>query len=161
MKHPDVLVDQVRTTNFYDWDSYLSKYLVLLNKTNPYHIFTVDADRNPDVIYCQTHHGAPEVAQNLVKVAFRSTNWTAEDKPAGILPPGIQDIKWIELWKKWRPLVPEAKRAEFEFYNSEPTKETIAAVKQHTKESKKNRKDRSRTDTQKPPPSAKANSGKK
>ena len=63
----------------------------------------------------------------------------------GIPYPGMQDIKWIELYDKWRPLVPEQHRKGFKFFEEDPGPERRAKVKSHTKEAKKQRKERSVT----------------
>ena len=119
-------------------------------------------------MYFQTHFGAPEAEQIVVRPKYRNTDWTLLGKPELIKPPGIQDIKWIELWKKWRPLIPIKDRGTFKFYHEEPTKEVIAAVKAHSKDAKKKRQDRSRsnvsTNKKRAPPKPKetlASSGNK
>jgi hypothetical protein len=75
------------------------------------------------------------------------------DWPDHLPQPGIQDIKWVELYYKWRPLIPEHKRKELRYFAEDPGYERRNRVKKHTRASKKQRKQRSRTagDAKKPP----------
>ena len=59
---------------------------------------------------------------------------------------GIQNIKWMELHDKFRPLVPMDKWTEWEYYHTNLSQEARDEVKKHTRESKKQRKGRVRHD---------------
>ena len=64
---------------------------------------------------------------------------------SSIPPVGLQDIKWIELYDKWRPLIPEDVRPDFKYYAEDPGYARREKVKQHRKDSKKQRAGRSIT----------------
>ena len=89
----------------------------------------------------------------LVLDDFVGKQWilsNSSKRPVIIPPTGISDIKWIELFKKWGPLIPQEKKAEFKYYNEDPGERRRKRVASQSKTSKKQRKDRSHTEFQEP-----------
>jgi hypothetical protein len=99
-------------------------------------------------MYLSQYDGAEAVKQELVKKQYKNTEWIDEaiselfSKPKGRV--GLQEIKWIELYDKWRKLIPTEERT-FHYIKTNPGPELRAKVKKHTGEAKKQRKERSRT----------------
>jgi hypothetical protein len=50
--------------------------------------------------------------------------------------PGIQDIKWVELYTKYAKLIPEEKRASWKYYNEDPGPEIRSRVSINSMEAK-------------------------
>ena len=143
-------IDVVHPDGFYDWDSVEDRYLKVPEDVKPQHIFTVDANRDNTVstLYLQLNIGEPETEQELLLPEYKFMgDWSAEQlaQPELIESPGIQDIKWRELFDKWGPLIPVAKRSEWKFTANDPGKKRREGVKDNTKKSKQIRLDRQRT----------------
>lgn len=62
-----------------------------------------------------------------------------------IEPVGLQDIKYIELYDKWRPLVPSTEWSKFHYYNIDPGTDRRSNVKKQTKAAREARAKRTRT----------------
>jgi len=143
--HPDVQPLQV--LEFFDFDRVENVYLRKLTEVNANHIFEVsDLDSNSMSLF--EYNGAEPKQKALVKKPHLHTDWIDEavgdlfGKPKDIV--GLQDIKWIELYDKWRRLIPVEERT-FRYIKEDPGPERRAKVKKHTGEAKKQRQDRSRT----------------
>jgi hypothetical protein len=74
-------------------------------------------------------------------------DWSAEDlaQPELIEAPGIQDIKWKEIFDKWGPLICDEKQKEWKYLSEDPGEARRNKVRDHTKESKRQRRERSIT----------------
>ena len=69
-------------------------------------------------MWLQEYEGAPAVPQTIVKALFlTNTMWYLED-PVDLPLKGIQYIKWMELYDKWRPLVSLEKWREWIYYST-------------------------------------------
>jgi hypothetical protein len=151
------LVDPIAVPDntFQDYDAHLNTYISVLpgGMTNINHVFTVDANKeNGNTIYLQTHEGAAETKVLSVKKDYRDKDddfWLQLPEPETIPPPGMQDIKWKELFDKWGPIIPPEKKSEFRFYHEDPGPERRKQVKQQQDKAKKQRAERSRTAQQK------------
>ncbi|CAB9521845.1 hypothetical protein SEMRO_1239_G255300.1 [Seminavis robusta] len=104
--------------------------------------------------------GAKEEAQLLTRLKFRPKEWrkahknqdwsvfkeplTLEHGPAHLEPPGIPDIKWQELYDKWRKLIPLDKRT-IKWFKEDPGVERRAKVQANSKKAKATRRQRTAT----------------
>jgi len=136
---------------FFDWDAMENRFMKVPKDVKKQHVFTVDCDRDPKItqIFCQTTHGEPEMIQKLVLDEYEDKDWGAINfaQPNKIKEPGMQDIKWKELYDKWRPLVPPSKHKDWKFFMEDPGKKRRSTVASNTNESKRLRTERSRTST--------------
>jgi hypothetical protein len=62
-----------------------------------------------------------------------------------LVPPGMPVIKWVELYDKWRPLVPRQEHHKWKHFFNDPGPEVRQKVKTYLKKSGMERKYRSRT----------------
>ena len=92
----------------------------------------------------QEYHGAPTTTQTLLKKTTVVDWW--KHHPGYCESPGLQDIKWVELYKKWGPLIPADKKKQWYYYCNPPPQEIVDKVKTHAKASQKQRKNSTRTD---------------
>jgi hypothetical protein len=140
----------IKPDGFYDWDFVQDRYLQVPQNIKKNHIFTVDSNHNPEcsTLYLQKCFGEEVQEQELLNAEYKYMgDWSAEDlaQPELIEAPGIQDIKWKELFDKWGPLVPDKKRKQWKFLSEDPGIARRGKVRDHTKESKKQRRERSIT----------------
>ena len=63
------------------------------------------------------------------------------------VPPGLPDIKWVELYSKWGRFIPQEVKKQFKYYSGKPPKLVQAEVKKQSQAAKKNRQTRGRTTT--------------
>ena len=59
--------------------------------------------------------------------------------------PGMPDIKWVELYKKWGKFVPEDKKKKFKYYHEKPPETIATQVKEASKAAKDARKARTKS----------------
>ena len=144
-KHDDVNAYHFKTEWFGDWDTYLDKFVRKPTQVKMNHIFTC-YHTDKDAIYTQEYDTAPAKRQLLVKEDHRGKDWMNTCCPQRILPTGLSDIKWLELYNNWRPLIPEVKWDEFKYYKEDPGPKRRRTVKDQSKQLKKQRKDRSHTE---------------
>jgi hypothetical protein len=143
----DKSVAPIEVSEFFDYDRVQDKYMRRIKSVNKNHIFQVNAE-DLNCMYLSEYDGAEAIKQQLVKKQYTNTEWINEalkdlfSKPKGRV--GLQEIKWIELYDKWRKLVPSEER-KFHYIKTDPGPEVRSKVKKHTGEAKKQRKDRSRT----------------
>jgi len=147
-KHPDVSPETVLEGDFCNFDSMEDKYMAKPLKVQENHIFEATTE-DPNALYLYEYDGEAPKKQVLVRPPYRDIDWT--DEALSLLSAkqrvGLQEIKWIELYDKWRPLIP-VERQTFHYIRNPPTLDSRNKVKLHTKESKKQRKERSRTEEQ-------------
>jgi hypothetical protein len=68
------------------------------------HSFPCD---NPTSVPYSMYDGQPVTTKDLKKVALPNHEETLQNAAPVALPaPGMKDIKRMELWVKWRPLIP-------------------------------------------------------
>lgn len=82
--------------------------------------------------------------QLLVKEPFRNTEWSSSLELKTLLPPGLQDIKWLELYSKWGKFVPEDRKQGLKYYVNEPPKELKNNIRKQAREAKTTRNKRTR-----------------
>ena len=143
-KQQDITVVDYGQYDFFNWDASFEKYLHKLSATLVNHIFEV-SDDNPTTMKTQVCDGKPVKTQQLLKREFIDYDWANNLQLVRLPEPGIQDIKKVELYNKWRLLVPFHKRSLWKYYRDAPDLALRNKVKDHTKESKKQRTERSRT----------------
>ena len=150
--HEDVTPVEVLDGEFFDFnrveDVYFKK---LASQVNQNHIFEVSAAVDTgDSITVYEFDGAPGKTIPLLKPQYKNTpNWIAEAMAALFTSPkppvGLQEIKWLELYDKWRVLIPEERRT-YHYIATAPPQSVRDKVKKHTKDTKTQRKERSRTE---------------
>jgi len=146
MKHPDATVARVnpreRTPTFRDWVAWQNQFMTkTIKDTRKYHIFTCDKSKDPNALYCSTHYGSDEETKiAIVKKEFHGTDWATATLPDPMTAPGIQDIKYKELYDKWRPLVPEEHRKDWQYLAVDPGVEFRKKVNEASKKRKAQRK---------------------
>jgi hypothetical protein len=152
VKHECVEPHFVPAGTFRNFDEYFDDYMTKLPSglTNINHCFEVDANRdNGNSMFLRTCDGEPETqAPATVKPEYIDSNaefWQQLPEPPTIAPPGLQDIKWRELYDKWGKIIPEEKKLQFKYYHEDPGPERRKQVSQHSKASKMQRAERSRT----------------
>ena len=108
--HEDITAKMVNEFSFLDWDKVQNIYLKVPVDVKKNHVFTC-YDTDPTRIHMQEYHGAPTTTQTLLKKNVEVDWW--KHRPPHCEAPGLQDVKWIELHKKWGPLIPEEKKKDF------------------------------------------------
>jgi hypothetical protein len=88
-----------------------------------------------------------QMHQELLLPAKVGTNWMNEIYNQLELeePPGMKDIKWIELYSKIGKYVPPEKKALWKYYHTDPGTVRKDKVSMQAKQSRKQRKERSTT----------------
>ena len=162
-QHPHVKVVRARVHHFSNWDSFFDKYMNRTDKVKQNHVFSCNT-LEPYALQVQEHWGAPVVKQNIVKTHSRQTDWGhPSNKPEILQYPGMKDIKYKELYDKWRPLIPHHKRDEYKYYKDDPGEEIRGKVKANTKAAKAARQGRTASNVLdvKAPPKIKAKASSK
>ena len=144
--HKDITMMRTRVTHFQNWDVFENKYMTVPKGVKPMHVFSVHAD-DPDNLRMSEYWGAEVTKQLLVKPEFRGKPWaddTAEgNRPAPINPPGMRDIKYMELYDKWRHMIPMEKRKAYKYFDVPPPEGIRKKVRENKKEAKTTRDARS------------------
>ncbi|CAB9497864.1 expressed unknown protein [Seminavis robusta] len=161
MKREDISPIRVRKDHdFYDWDSYLNMYWAPVKLVSENHCFEVDATRSMHHMFVRTFDGTREDPQLLTRLKHRPTNWRKaiksgdwtcfkepvgfEGSPTLLTPPGIADIKWVELYDKWRPLIPPESRT-IKWFNEDPGLERRNKVSSNSEAARATRAARTKT----------------
>ena len=135
-QHQDVKVLRARVFHFHNWDSFFDKYMHRTQLIKKNHVFTCNALDHSN-LHVQEYWGAPITKQRIVKTSVVNTDWSNRaNKPEMLQYPGMKDIKYKELYDKWRPLVPVAKRKEYKCYDIDPGESIRGKVKANTKAAK-------------------------
>lgn len=135
-QHPDVTVVRGKQEDFCNWDAFFDKYMHRTELIKKNHVFSCNC-LQPFTLHVQEHWGAPVVKQTIVKEHSLSTDWgNIANKPDMLEPPGMKDIKYKELYDKWRPLIPTEKRNQYKYYKDEPGEAIRGKVKANTKAAK-------------------------
>jgi hypothetical protein len=150
--HEDVISVPVEEGEFFDFsrveDVYLKKIVGDVNQT---HIFEVLADDSDSMTVYECDGAVPKKLQ-LVKPKYKGEDWIGEALAMLFSAPkplvGLQEIKWLELFDKWRPLIP-VERQTYYYIKQPPSQEIRTKVRKHTGQAQKQRKERSRTEAAK------------
>jgi len=147
--HDDVLPTEVTDGEFLNVDKMEDKFIKKPAKIQENHIFEV-SEADPNSMFLYEYDGEEPHKQLLVKAAYRDVDWTDEAITLLTSKPrvGIQDIKWMELYDKWRPLIP-VERQTYYYIKQPPSQEIRTKVRKHTGQAQKQRKERSRTEAAK------------
>ena len=113
---PKVHVIRAHSELHYDWDAYLDRLYKrpAAGTVNKNHIFRADVNQ-PGQLRTESIKGVDMKVQNLSKIKITSTGATKAGRTrilkygkVGVIePPGLKPIKQVELYKNWRPLVPD------------------------------------------------------
>jgi hypothetical protein len=150
--HEDVTPVGVVDGEFFDFNKVEDKYMKkLVSEVNQNHIFEVDTSGPGDSNFMTVYEcdDAPPKHLMLVKPLYQHEDWIGDamEELFGAPKPrvGLQEIKWLELYDKWRPLIPVERRTYYYIANP-PPQSVRDKVKKHTKDTKSQRKERSRTE---------------
>ena len=112
------------------------------------HVFSCSV-YEPDCIFMSPAVGEPGTKVEMVKKEYQGTKWAA-NMASELLPLpklGLKDIKWAELYDKWRQFVPPAKCLEFKPFHEPPGPARRAKIKANVEAADLARKKRSSTNT--------------
>jgi hypothetical protein len=142
----DVTAIRVEEDLFLDFDTVQCKYFAQPKNINVNHIFTVHIEQ-PTTLLKHEFYGGIQTHQELLLPAKVGTNWMNEIYNQLELeePPGMKDIKWIELYSKIGKYVPPEKKALWKYYHTDPGTVRKDKVSMQAKQSRKQRKERSTT----------------
>ena len=142
----DVTAIMVDPSTFLNFDKAQSVALEQPTQIKKNHIFTVK-DSDPTILYKQECDGAPEMKQQIVCEWLLNSHWVTQMYCALRVEegPGIQDIKWVELYKKYGKFIPEDKKRQWKYYNEDPGDKRRRKVQDQSKANKKQRRERSVT----------------
>jgi hypothetical protein len=90
----------------------------------------------------KSEDGTPPLILPRVKPPYCDNDaqfWKDLLTPQVIPPLGIQDIKWRELYKKWRPYVMEDKWIQWRYYCELPPEAKLKVVEKQSKKARKQR----------------------
>lgn len=142
-KREDVTAVPVTPEDFVNWDSKLNEvYKYLASGTiEGNHVFRVTKEKTGRVITTKMHENSPEEVQTIGKrIGEQVRKEKLEKDAAAINPPGLQTIKRVDLYKKWRKFVPER----FQPYITPPPSnkeiEEIAAMRREKSRSRYEKK---------------------
>ena len=114
--HDQVTAIKVNESDFHDWDSLFEElYRRPSGFTEKPHIFFF-SHADPTSISYSMYDGQPVTTKDLNKVALPNRDETLQNAtPVAPPAPGMKDIKRMELWSKWRPLIPVEERKDWFF----------------------------------------------
>ena len=116
---------------FKDWDGLWKQLYKDLPSVKKWHIFEVEAQGENLTMSVKTSSRSVAPDETWVDMRSRRPNRDqilATSETTAIAKPKIKDIKQMELWKKWRTLVPE------KYHEDEIYKEPSAEVKNQHKQ---------------------------
>jgi hypothetical protein len=142
----DVTAIRVEPDVFQDFDSAQSKFFAQPKDINVNHIFTVHIDQ-PTLLLKHEFYGGLQTQQELLLPAKVGTKWMNDiyNETEIEEAPGMKDIKWIELFSKIGKYVPEEKKALWAPYHTDPGAVRKEKVNLQSKQSKRQRKERTTT----------------
>ena len=110
-------------------------------------IFTVDAEEDGGCSLArQEYDGTVKSTLQIITGQNKEDLSWVNEIPTRIERVGLPDIKHVELYDKWKPLVPEAHWTELIYFNKEPTQEQRKRVRGERGSSKQARRKRQCTD---------------
>jgi hypothetical protein len=118
----------------------------LLPRVKKNHIFCVKA-KDSNAIMVQEHSSGPITRRVLVKEEFQDRHWRPLFTLQQVVPPGLPDIKWNELYAKWGNFVPENRKHGLKYYTSPLPASIKATIAKQSAEAKKARSQRTRGET--------------
>ena len=114
--HKNINVTVVNETDFKDWDKFWDSIYKRLagSTTHKTHIFS--ANKENKTLLCLKDNNLPETQETTQDLMKKGTNLPT--RPAllkspileSVVPPGIPPIKQVELFSKYRALIPESFR---------------------------------------------------
>ena len=147
-KHKQVNAIAMEASDFLDWSALEDRMMAdKVTQVKKNHIFYVTQD-DTNVLHKQECDGEPSVPQTIVLPQFQDPayDWQGEVNKLQVLAePGLQDIKWNELYRKWGAFIPEDKKAGFKYYMQGPPRDVLEDVKKQAQQARKQRAKRSRS----------------
>ena len=142
------MVEAKAFDSFFDWDEWQSRFMKQnIPGIKSYHLFTVDANfKDGCVMRRYKHDGA--VADDLrviTREKKENLSWVSTT-PNRLSELGLTDIKHVELYDKWRPLIPQNQWKDFRYLKEAPTQSKRKNVNKEETQSKKARQNRERTE---------------
>ncbi|CAB9505253.1 unknown protein [Seminavis robusta] len=134
----------------FDFDKFENQYLYRIKSgVDDNHMFVATATKdNGATIAIQEWCNGPTVEETIQKKSItkkitKEPQWDSKatwllrmQELEGIPAIGVQDIKWIELYDKWGPLIPEDKRKQMKWYHENPGDARREKVKNNRNASK-------------------------
>jgi hypothetical protein len=150
-KHPQVTAIAMETDEDFLEFSLLQDLLMIpaIHGCSKHHVFTVHSN-NANTMVMQEADGEQEIQLVVVRPVYHGTNvnWRKTMMTMDVsIPPGLPDIKWVELYSKWGRFIPEEIKPQFKYYHDKPSKVIAAEVKKQARQAKEGRKSRGRTTT--------------
>jgi hypothetical protein len=142
----DVTAIRVDPDMFLNFDSCQARYFIQPTDININHVFTV-LDSDPSTLLKKEFVGGVESGQRILLPIHNGTKWMNNHYNETEIDeaPGMKDIKWVELYSKIGKYVPKEKKALWKYYNEDPGAVRKAKVKSQSKQSKKQRNERTVT----------------
>ena len=112
MTHEQVIAYNVKWQDFKDWDKYLNRLYKKMSAVLKWQIFQSSTELGVANIFFKSSNveDARTLTESLQKpsVVGDARNAVLLEQPTRLYPtrPGLREIKQVELWKKYRPLVP-------------------------------------------------------
>jgi hypothetical protein len=147
MTHEQVIAYNVKWQEFKDWDKYLNRLYKKMSAVLKWQIFQSSTELGVANIFFKSSNveDARTLTESLQKpsVVGDARKAVLLQQPTRLYPTrlGLREIKQVELWKKYRPLVPEEYRDEC---CPMPTKEVLDGEK-----NRKNAKSKLKRDAKK------------
>jgi hypothetical protein len=151
MTHPQVIAYDVNWQMFKNWDKFLNRIYKKMSAVLKWQMFHSSAELGVAHIFFKSSNvdDALFLKENLMKPGVvvgeeRNALLVEEPTPLYSTRPGLREIKQVELWKKYRPLIPEKYRDEL---CPKPAKEILEGeknrknAKSKMKRQEKNRKE--------------------
>ena len=137
---------------FFDWDAWQSKFMrPTIPKIKSFHVFTVDANYKDGCVMSRyANDGAERDDCIMIHGKHKEKMDWISTSPDRLDRVGMTDIKHVELYDKWRPLIPQHHWKDLRYFHEEPTQAKRKQVQQERGSSKKARANRQReenTDT--------------
>ena len=145
-KHPQVEAIGMELHEFKDWDALEDTMIKLLPGVKKNHIFCVKA-KDSNAIMVQEHASGPITRHVLVREEYQERDWRPLFALQQVVPPGLPDIKWNELYAKWGKYVPENRKHGLKYYTSPPPATIKAAIAKQSADAKRARSQRTRGET--------------
>jgi hypothetical protein len=150
-KHPQVTAIAMETDEDFLEFSSLQDMLMIkaIHGCSKHHVFTVHGN-NANKMIMQEANGEDMKELVVVLPVYQgdNVNWRKTMMTMDVsLPPGLPDIKWVELYSKWGRFIPEEVKPLFKYYYDKPPKIVAAEVKRQAKEAQRSRQSRGRTTT--------------
>ena len=108
-----------------------------------FHLFNVDSSlQKANGMIKRCYDGTSVKPQWIVKSKFRNDEHWFLSEPSQAKKASISEMKIVDLFNKWRPLVPQDCWEESPFFSKRPTIEMLNRVKQMRKKGQEDRQKR-------------------